>query len=262
MKDLIKFEYLKLDELTPYERNTRSHDRRSIDSIKSSINETGMNDPIGVWGDKNIIVEGHGRYLACRELGIEIVPVLHLDYLTDEERRKYAIAHNRTTELSEFNQYLKLELDELNFECPDLHFEEIDFKNDNSAFDNNINIVEDEAPEVDNENEPITKLGDIWQLGNHRLMCGSSTDASNIDDLLNGNAPDLIYTDPPYGMNAVSKSGVLSKNYKTDILGDDDNTVAIGAFNLSMQMFKDVKAVWWGANYYTECLPSSECWIV
>ena len=93
-------------------------------------------------------------------------------------------------------------------------------------------------------------------------MCGSSTDASNIDDLLNGNTPDLIYTDPPYGMNAVSKSGVLSENYKTDILGDDDNTVAIDAFNLSMQMFKDVKAVWWGANYYTECLPSSECWIV
>lgn len=79
MKQEIKFEYLKLNELTPYERNTRNHDRRSIDSIKSSIKDTGMNDPIGVWGDKNIIVEGHGRYLACKELGIETVPVLHLD---------------------------------------------------------------------------------------------------------------------------------------------------------------------------------------
>ena len=217
MKDLIKFEYLKLDELTPYERNTRSHDRRSIDSIKSSINETGMNDPIGVWGDKNIIVEGHGRYLACRELGIEIVPVLHLDYLTDEERRKYAIAHNRTTELSQFNQYLKLELDELNFECPDLHFEEINFKNDNSTFDNNINIVEDEVPEVDEENEPITKQGDIWQLGNHRLMCGDSTDKSTVELLMDGKKADLVFTDPPYGMKK-EKDGVLNDNLNYDDL--------------------------------------------
>ena len=122
--------------------------------------------------------------------------------------------------------------------------------------------VEEDNFDVELPEEPKSKQGDIYKLGNHRLMCGSSTDASNIDDLLNGNTPDLIYTDPPYGMNAVSKSGVLSENYKTDILGDDDNTVAIDAFNLSMQMFKDVKAVWWGANYYTECLPSSECWIV
>ena len=107
--------------------------------------------------------------------------------------------------------------------------------------------MEDEVPDV--PEEPKAKLGDIYQLGNHRLMCGSSTDENNISELLNGVIPDLIYTDPPYGMNAVSKSGVLSKNYKTDILGDDDNTVAIDAFNLSMQMFNDVKAVWWGAIY-------------
>ena len=239
MKDLIKFEYLKLDELTPYERNTRSHDRRSIDSIKSSINETGMNDPIGVWGDKNIIVEGHGRYLACRELGIEIVPVLHLDYLTDEERRKYAIAHNRTTELSEFNQYLKLELDELNFECPDLHFEEIDFKNDNS-FDNNINIVEDEAPEVDEENEPITKKGDIWQLGNHRLMCGDSTDKATVEKLMNGAKADLVFTDPPYGVSASggrsqTKDKLGMKAIINDELRNNELTQFLSDFISAMQ---------------------------
>ena len=100
------------------------------------------------------------------------------------------------------------------------------------------------------------------KLGLDSVPCVVASDLTEEQILLNGNTPDLIYTDPPYGMNAVSKSGVLSENYKTDILGDDDNTVAIDAFNLSMQMFKDVKAVWWGANYYTECLPSSECWIV
>lgn len=79
---------------------------------------------------------------------------------------------------------------------------------------------------------------------------------------MNGQKADMVFTDPPYGMNAVSKSGVLSEHYKQDILGDDDNSVAIDAFNMSAAYFKDAKQIWWGANYYTECLPSSECWIV
>ena len=79
---------------------------------------------------------------------------------------------------------------------------------------------------------------------------------------MNGVKADMVFTDPPYGMNAVSKSGVLSEKYKTDIMNDDDNTVAINSFNLCKKLFKDTKQVWWGANYYTECLPSAECWIV
>lgn len=79
---------------------------------------------------------------------------------------------------------------------------------------------------------------------------------------MDGQKADMVFTDPPYGMNAVSKSGVLSERYKTDILGDDDNTVAIDAFNMAAAYFKDAKQIWWGANYYTECIPSSECWIV
>lgn len=93
-------------------------------------------------------------------------------------------------------------------------------------------------------------------------MCGSSTDKDSILKLTENNPIYLIYTDPPYGMNAVSKSGVLSKNYKTDIMGDDDNSVAISAFMLASEMYRNTNQIWWGANYYTECLPSSECWIV
>ena len=251
----LKIEYMALDKLKPYEKNARKHQEADLSTIKASISEFGMSDPIGVWGKDNTIVEGHGRYLACKELGIEQVPVIHLDHLTDEQRRAYALAHNKTAEMSEWDfDLLGDELtDILDIDMSDFGF---DLSEDEEE---ETEVIEDEVPQ---EVEPIAKQGDIWQLGRHRLMCGSSTDASNIDDLLNGNTPDLIYTDPPYGMNAVSKSGVLSENYKTDILGDDDNTVAIDAFNLSMQMFKDVKAVWWDANYYTECLPSSECWIV
>jgi DNA modification methylase len=93
-------------------------------------------------------------------------------------------------------------------------------------------------------------------------MCGDSTDAGSVAILMDGQKADMVFTDPPYGMNAVSKSGVLSKTYKTDIMNDDDNSVAIKTFELCTDLFTDSKQVWWGANYYTECLPSAECWIV
>ena len=110
--------------------------------------------------------------------------------------------------------------------------------------------------------EPKAKLGDIYELGDHRLICGDSTDVNVMDKLMDGHKADLIYTDPPYGMKAVSNSGVLSEHYSGDILGDEDNTVAIDAFNMCQEYFKGVKQIWWGANYYTECLPGAECWIV
>lgn len=92
--------YLSPDELTPYEGNTRKHAPDDIDQIKESILADGFLDPIGVWGDKNLIVEGHGRQIAAKELGLEKVPCIRLDHLTDTQRRDYAIRHNRTAELS------------------------------------------------------------------------------------------------------------------------------------------------------------------
>ena len=99
----LKIEYLTLDKLKPYEKNARKHQEADLSTIKASITEFGMSDPIGVWGKDNIIVEGHGRYLACKELGIDEVPVIHLDHLTDEQRRAYALAHNKTAEMSEWD---------------------------------------------------------------------------------------------------------------------------------------------------------------
>lgn len=98
----LKIEYMALDKLKPYEKNARKHQEADLSTIKASISEFGMSDPIGVYGKGNIIVEGHGRYFACKELGIDKVPVIHLDHLTDEQRRAYILAHNKTAEMSEW----------------------------------------------------------------------------------------------------------------------------------------------------------------
>ena len=122
-------------------------------------------------------------------------------------------------------------------------------------------IVEDEYEALLPE-QPKSKTGDIYQLGRHRLMCGSATSYDNIEVLVGTANIDLVYTDPPYGMSAVSKSGVLSARYKTDIMNDGDNSVARESWRIANARFPIAKHVWWGANYYTEGLPSAECWIV
>lgn len=122
----LKIEYLPVDSLTPYEGNARKHAPDDIESIKVSIQNDGFNDPIGIWGPNNLIVEGHGRQIAAKELGMETVPCIRLDHLTEEQRKEYAIRHNRTAELSAWD-FGKLEeelaaLDIQGIDMSDLHF--------------------------------------------------------------------------------------------------------------------------------------------
>lgn len=139
----------------------------------------------------------------------------------------------------------------------------IDWGNEIESENADLNAEEDDFDEDKDAVEPICQRGDIWMLGQHTLMCGDSTSEEDITNLMGGDmSVDLVFTDPPYGMNAVSKSGVLSKKYKKDILNDNDNNVAKASFNLCQDIFGKAKHIWWGANYYTECLPSAECWIV
>lgn len=175
----LKPEVVKIENLQPYDNNARKHQKADLEAIKASIQEFGFNDPVGVWGPENIIVEGHGRVLAAMELGIEKIPVIHLDHLTDEQRRAYGLAHNRTAELSEWD------LDVMEAELADIY--EIDM--DAFGFDEFGPVQSEEVEEDDfeiGEPEPRTKRGDVWVLGDHELLCGDSTDPAEIAEFMGG----------------------------------------------------------------------------
>ena len=142
----LKIEYLSPEELTPYEKNTRKHAPDDIEQIKKSILEDGFNDPIGIWGEKNLIVEGHGRQIAAMELHLDKVPVIRLDHMTDDQRRDYAIRHNRTAELSAWDfETLQEEIAQLEIEGHD--FDGLKFDSDGDLFDfmNNDTFVDKNA---------------------------------------------------------------------------------------------------------------------
>ena len=208
----LKIEYINKEDLKPYENNAKIHTAEQIKQIKRSIEEFGFNDPVAVWHD-NEIIEGHGRLLAVMEMDeIETVPIIRLDDLTDEERRAYMLAHNKLTMNTDFDfEMLDSELDDI-----------IDIDMSEFGFDIEIDddapeeIVEDEFAE---EVETRCKLGDIWLLGNHRLICGDSTDHAVIDRLMDGVKADMVFTDPPYGMKKESE-GVLNDNLNYDDLLD------------------------------------------
>ncbi len=113
----LKIEYIDVDKLTPYDKNTRKHEKFDVDVIAKSIEKYGFDDPIGIWGDKNTVVEGHGRLLAAKQLGMDKVPCIRLDHLTDEQRREYAIMHNKSAEQSAWDfDLLSEELSDLDLE--------------------------------------------------------------------------------------------------------------------------------------------------
>lgn len=144
----LKIEYLNPADLTPYENNTRKHAPDDIEQIKESIKQDGFNDPIGIWGEQNIIVEGHGRQIAALEMGLDKVPVIRLDHMTDDQRRDYAIRHNRTAELSAWD-FTALEEEIAALEIEGHDFEGLKFtKFDESSLDDLF------APAEEKEKEP------------------------------------------------------------------------------------------------------------
>lgn len=227
----MKIEQIKIEDLKPYERNARKHEAADVAAIVKSIEAFGFNDPVGVWGPQNVIVEGHGRVMAAKQLGMTEVPCIRLDNLTDEQRRAYALAHNKTAELSTWDaELLPLELEDL----PTIDMAGFGFDLDKVAGDflkarEAVKVEEDDF-DPGAEVEKRAKLGDIWQLGDHRLMCGDSTDPDAWNRLMDGELADMVFTDPPYGvaigdknkaLNAVQKAGRRTENIKGDTMTEE-----------------------------------------
>lgn len=169
----LKIEYLDPKELTPYENNTRKHAPDDIEQIKESIKNDGFNDPIGIWGEQNIIVEGHGRQIAAMEMGLEKVPCIRLDHMTDDQRRDYAIRHNRTAELSMWDfTTLQEEIAALEIEGHD--FSGLNFTFDGMANDMYVDDFFDRGVEA--KEKPVV-------LG-VKVICGTQDQVDEVMNLL------------------------------------------------------------------------------
>jgi len=207
-----KLEWRSVSKLIPYARNSRTHSDEQIAQIAASIKEFGWTNPILIDGDNGIIA-GHGRLSAARKLGHEEVPVIELKDLTETQRKAYIIADNRLALNAGWdNEMLTIELNDLLADGFALELLGFDPKEIDALLEPEVVeglTDEDAVPDV--PDEPITKVGDIYQLGNHRLICGDSSSQNDVDKVLDGDRPDMIFTDPPYN---IDYQGVSDKRDK------------------------------------------------
>lgn len=281
MADL-QIEYVLATDLVPYENNSRTHSQQQVDQIKRSMTEFGFTNPILI-DEHNGIIAGHGRLQAAQELGIKLVPTIALKGLTEAQRKAYVIADNQLAANAGWD------IDKLKSEL--LTLKDVDYDLTLMGFDNDflngiLQDVEegktDEDAVPDAPETPVTVFGDIWVLGNHRLMCGDSTSIDAVDKLMNGQKADMVFTDPPYGIDFAPQRGTHGK-ILNDALGSAEfdnfldavfgaafaamkpDTYAfvwtgwskIGAFERSLQKFFKIQAmhIWvknnFGIGYYS-----------
>jgi DNA modification methylase len=263
----MQIEQIKIDKLIPYARNARTHSESQIAQIAAAIKEFGFTSPVLIRDDYTIIA-GHGRLKGAMQLGLTEVPCIRLSHLTPTQAKAYGIVDNQLTLNSEWEpDLLKLELEDLNLEDFDLSL--LGFDDLNKLMpDTEKQAIEDDVPEV--PKETFVKLGDMFQLGDHRLFCGDCTVKENVERLMNGEKADMVFTDPPYGIDLNTEYSNLSKsehgysssrnkNNFNKIMGDDK------PFNAEsiLKIFSNINEIFlWGANYYHKTLNDNGSWIV
>jgi len=266
----MKIEQRSVISLIPYINNSRKHSDEQVAQIAASIKEFGWTNPILVDGDNGLIA-GHGRLLAARKLGMDKVPVIELAHLSEIQKKALIIADNKLALNSDWdNELLTIELKDLidqEFDITLLGF-------DSTEIDALINVIEgtegltDEDAVPDVPVNPITVLGDVWILGNHRVMCGDSTSIDAVEKLMDGEAADMVFTDPPYGIDVVNNNGKVgggTAKYPTTkfnkIIGDSTTDTAKEFYNTCISLGFN-KFIIWGGNYFTDFLKPNRCWVV
>lgn len=251
----LSVKYVSIDELIPYSNNSRTHSDEQVAQVAASIREFGFTNPILVDESQGIIA-GHGRLLAAKKLNLDQVPTITLEGLTEAQRKAYVIADNKLALNAGWDeQALQAELERL---------KELDFDLALTGFDpDELSKLlepeqiegltdEDEVPEV--PDDPVSKEGDIWVCGNHRVMCGDSTSVDALSKLITVGQTDL-HTDPPYGISADKMT-----------LGTGKKEFHRGAWDSEIPDFFQVlhlfdKQILWGANYYADKLKPSNDWL-
>ncbi len=244
-----------VDSLIPYARNARTHSEEQIAQIAASIREFGWTNPILTDGDKGVIA-GHGRLAAARKLELTEVPVIELGHLSPEQKKAYILADNRIALNSGWDEeLLKLELQELqgvDFDLDLLGFGDDEIERLLNGDQAGGGLTEDDAiPEA--PVDPVSRTGDLWILGNHRLLCGDSTVLSDVERLMGGQLADMAFTDPPYnvdyGNSAKDKMRGKDRRILNDALGD-------GFYQFLYDACLNLLVVTKGACYV--CMSSSE----
>ena len=226
-----RFEKVPIDRLVPYARNARTHSKEQIAQLRASIREFGFLIPCLVDGKYNIIA-GHGRVLAAREEGIAEVPCVFAEHLTDAQKRAYILADNRLALNAGWDEeMLSVELADLqgaDFDLSLLGFDDAEL----NKLLGGAEEVQDDDFDVDAELEKpaVTKFGDLWLLGNHRLVCGDSTQQATYDLLMDGKPANLVVTDPPYNVNYEGTAGKIRNDH---MAGDAFCQFLLSAFTLT-----------------------------
>lgn len=232
--------------ITPYEKNAKKHPEKQVEQVAESIKRFGMNQPIVVDKD-GVIIVGHGRYLALQHLGMEVKPewVKVVDNLTPEEVSAYRLADNKLNE-SEWDMDLVLE------DLKDLDDDLVEL----TGFDRDLLIEPSEEDDVVPAvpEEPQSVLGDLYELGGHRILCGDSTKIEDVERLMDGKKADMVFTDPPYGMRLdtdYSKMGGSKTKYDK-IIGDDADFDISFIFSILPSPIYYI----WGAEYLYDTIPN------
>jgi len=228
----LNVQQIALEQLVPYARNARTHSDSQVAQIAGSIAEFGFVNPVLI-GSDNIIIAGHGRVMAAKKLGLQTVPTIKLDHLTENQRRALVIADNKIAENAGWDEeLLRLELQNLadeDFDLDLLGFDDVELDDLLASLDDDEAAALDEnIPEV--QENPVSRTGDIWIMGEHRLLCGDSTSEADMKKLMDGELADMVFTDPPYNVNygdtakdkLRSKGGAKAgRKIMNDNLGDD-----------------------------------------
>lgn len=191
-----KIAMVEVKDLKPYAKNAKKHDKEQVEKIAESIKRFGFVSPCLIDGEKNIIA-GHGRLMAAKKLGMQAVPCVFVEGMTDEERRAYILADNRLTEIGGWDMGLVRDeiaaLIDAGFDVGVLGFDDV--------LGNSDKDVSEDDFDIDNPVDIRCRAGDVWKLGDHRLMCGDSTNVDCVQRLMGGEKADLFLTDPPYNVD-------------------------------------------------------------